>query len=89
MLYLGEKEKQVLASLYKLEDCSVAKIAKDTLINRTTLYPILENLFEKGLVSKIKIENKTVYQPISSEDFKIWADRKEREFRNIDKRFKT
>jgi sugar-specific transcriptional regulator TrmB len=77
---LSENEKRVLASLYKLEDCSVGKIAKETLINRTTLYPILENLVERGLVSKVKVEGKTIFQPISSEDFHSWAKRREKEF---------
>ncbi len=77
---LSENEKKVLASLYRLDECSVGKIAKDTFINRTTLYPILENLAGKGLVSKIKLEGKIIFQPISPEDFRNWAKRKEREF---------
>lgn len=83
--YLNENEKKILVSLYKLEDVSVNKIAKDTLINRTTLYPILENLTEKGLVSKVKIEGKTLFQPISKEDFKNWAKRKEDEIYSTNK----
>jgi len=79
---LNENEKKVLASLYKLEDGVVNKIAKDTLINRTTLYPILEKLAEKGLVSKVKIEGKIRFQPISREELKLWAKRKEEELKN-------
>ncbi|MFA4817673.1 MAG: helix-turn-helix domain-containing protein [Parcubacteria group bacterium] len=80
LFVLSENEKKILASLYRLEDYSVGKIAKDTFINRTTLYPILDNLVEKGLVSKVKIEGKTIFQPISTRDFNSWAKRKETEF---------
>jgi sugar-specific transcriptional regulator TrmB len=82
---LGENEKKILASLYKMEDCSVGKIAKETLINRTTLYPILENLVKKGLASRLKIEGKTVFQSISPEEFNNWAKRKEVELKESNK----
>jgi sugar-specific transcriptional regulator TrmB len=75
--YLNDNEKRVLGSLYRMADFSVRNIAKETLINRTTLYPILEKLTEKGLVSKIKLEGKIVFQPISKDEFKLWAERRE------------
>jgi sugar-specific transcriptional regulator TrmB len=81
--YLNDNEKKVLTSLYRLEEGSVAKISKDTLINRTTLYPILENLANNGLVSKVKLEGKTIFQPISEVDFIEWAKRKELEIKKI------
>jgi sugar-specific transcriptional regulator TrmB len=83
--YLNDNEKKVLASLYGLKDGSVANVAKDTLINRTTLYPILENLTVKGLVSKIKLEGKTIFQPIDSSDFEDWAKRREQEVRETNR----
>ncbi|HRY82560.1 MAG TPA: helix-turn-helix domain-containing protein [Candidatus Moranbacteria bacterium] len=83
--YLNDNEKKVLASLYNLEDGAVNKIAKETLINRTTLYPILEKLAEKGLVSKIKAEGKIRFQPISKEEFSLWAERKEKELKENNK----
>lgn len=83
--YLNDNEKRVLGSLYKIEDFSVQNIAKETLINRTTLYPILEKLAQKGLVSKIKLEGKVVFQPISKEEFELWAKRKEAEIKKNNK----
>ena len=77
--YLNEKEKRVLSSLYQLDIGSVGKIAKATLLNRTSLYPILEGLLLKGLVSKLEVEGVVVYQPISVTDFKNWAKRRERQ----------
>ena len=76
---LSEKEKRVLTGLYKLDDTTVSKLSKEVLINRTTLYPILERLLEKGLVSKLFIEGTTIYQPISLAEFKEWVKRKEQE----------
>lgn len=72
---INKNEKRVLRSLYALENATVYEIAKHTLINRTTLYPILEKLLEKGLVTKIKIEGNTYFQPISVKDFTLWAKR--------------
>ncbi|NQU77337.1 hypothetical protein HQ544_01420 [Candidatus Falkowbacteria bacterium] len=76
---LSEKEKRVLAGLYKVGRTTVSKLSKETLINRTTLYPILEKLLKKGLISKLFIGDSTIYQPISLDEFKEWAKRKEQE----------
>ena len=78
---LNEREKRVLEALYHLENAAISQIAKETLINRTTLYPILEKLIAKGLVSKLLIEGRTLFQPISLEDLKDWMKRKEQEFK--------
>jgi sugar-specific transcriptional regulator TrmB len=77
---LTEKEQTVLSSLYKLGDATVSKLAKETLINRTTLYPILEKLLAKGVVSKLTAEGKTVFQPISIDNFKEWIKRQQQNF---------
>lgn len=69
---INEKEKKVLSCLFKIKKGFVSNIAKETLINRTTLYPILDRLLAKGLVSKIIIEEKIAYQAVSIEEFKHW-----------------
>ncbi|MBU0598419.1 hypothetical protein KKF61_05550 [Patescibacteria group bacterium] len=76
---INEKEKRVLTGLYKLKKGFVSQIAKETLINRTTLYPLLDKLLAKGLVSKHTIEGKVAYQPISLNDFKNWVKRTEQD----------
>ncbi len=76
---LDNKEKLILSGLYQLGQGSVSMLAKQTLINRTTLYPILERLISKGLVSKIKTESTTIFEPIPLKDFKAWVKRKEDE----------
>lgn len=76
---LNEKERRVLSSLYRLQDRSVSQLAKETLINRTSLYPILQKLVEKGLVSAVEQEDKTIYDPIDPELFKDWLKAKREE----------
>ncbi|TAK95260.1 hypothetical protein EPO05_04650 [Patescibacteria group bacterium] len=78
---LNEREKRVLETLFKLENVPISQIAKETLINRTTLYPILEKLIAKGLVSKLTVESRTLFQPISAEELREWVKRREQEFK--------
>lgn len=79
---LSEKEKKVLASLYKLGASSVWELAKDNMINRTTIYPILERLIEKGLVSKIGNDNKDIFTAIAEDDLKEWINQREGKIKN-------
>jgi sugar-specific transcriptional regulator TrmB len=78
MFNISEKEKKVMSSLYKFGDASVSEIARETLINRTSVYPILKKLLDKGLVSQYMLEEKTMYKPIPLQDFKDWTDRKKK-----------
>jgi len=73
------KEKKTLSALYKSGMSSVSDLAKHTLINRTTLYPILENLAGKGLVSRVRIEGRVMFQALPVEELKEWAERKKKE----------
>lgn len=77
--YLKEKEKRIMSALYRLQSGGIGVLAKETLINRTTLYPILNQLLEKGLVSQLLVDGKIVYQPISRQDFKAWIGRRTKE----------
>lgn len=80
---LNEREKVVLQALYKEgnQPVSINKLSKETLINRTTLYPMLKKLSSKGLVSQFVFEGKTVFQSISIKELKDLFTRKEKEFR--------
>ncbi|MEZ4103736.1 MAG: helix-turn-helix domain-containing protein [Candidatus Paceibacterota bacterium] len=75
MKLINSKEKKVLGALYKLGDSPISKIAKETLINRTALYHVVEGLLEKGLVTKLNKEKSAYFQPISQQDFRLWAKR--------------
>jgi len=76
-IYLSQKEQKVLECLYQLSDRSVKNLAANTLINRTTLYPILDKLLRKGLVCKSETEEKTIFIPISAADFRLWIKNQE------------
>ncbi len=59
---LSEKEATVYLYLLKVDSDSVADIAKHTDINRTTVYPVLEQLIQKEFVEEIKEDGKVFYK---------------------------
>ncbi len=78
MPYLKNKEKAVMAGLYKLGKTTVSSLAKETLINRTTLYPILDKLLKRGLALEIKAKGRTLVEAASFKDFKKWVERRKK-----------
>ncbi len=56
---LSEKEILTYKKLLSVESASVLDIAQKTSINRTTIYPVLESLKEKGLVTELTDGKKT------------------------------
>ena len=81
MRLLTEKEQKVLGGLYKLGSSPISKIAKETLLNRTALYHTIELLIDKGLVTRIQKEHGQYIQPISIEEYKMWAQNQVEEMR--------
>jgi sugar-specific transcriptional regulator TrmB len=79
---LNQKEQRVLGCLYKLNQVPVSHLAKETNINRTSLYPMLEKLIEKGLVSAFTQEGTTLYEPIDYDAFQDWLQNKKKEVEN-------
>lgn len=59
---LSEKEAIIYIALLSVDNYSVAELAKATDINRTTLYPILDDLIAKRLVVEVKENNKVRFQ---------------------------
>jgi sugar-specific transcriptional regulator TrmB len=59
---LSEKEVLVYLALLPVESSSVIELSSTTKINRTTLYPILEDLMNKSLVSEVKQDKKVRFQ---------------------------
>lgn len=72
MELLTEKEKQILASLFKNGSSPISKIAKDTLINRTALYHTFDLLIKKGLINKSIRENTSYFAPLPLPEFREW-----------------
>ena len=77
--HLNDQEKKVLAALFREGDSSISKLSKATLINRTTLYPMLDRLLGKGLVTKVQLEGNVIFRTISVAELSVWAKRKEQE----------
>lgn len=59
---LTDKEIAVYLELLREEKSSVLDLSKKTNILRTSVYPILDNLLEKGLVSEVKVGKKVYFQ---------------------------
>lgn len=62
---LSEQESKVYYSALKFVNASVYVISKQSGINRTACYPVLEKLIKLGLVSKAKKKGKTIYRSAS------------------------
>lgn len=76
-LSFDEKEIQIYLSLLKIGETTATKIAKDTGIERTLVYYIIEKLINKGLAA-FKLKNNVKYYSPSNPG-KILDDIKERE----------
>ena len=72
---LNDKESSVYLSLLKVDNDSVINLSKKTKINRTSIYPILDSLSKKGLVTEVKVDKKTHYQAESPERLETYIQR--------------
>jgi sugar-specific transcriptional regulator TrmB len=59
---LSQKEAVVYMALLAVESSSVMELAKKTEIKRTSIYPIIESLEKKGLVSEVEVGKKNEYR---------------------------
>lgn len=72
---LSEKEAQVYLALLEVDSESIQDISKKSGINRTTVYPVLESLAQKGLVGEIQDGKKTLYQAAAPERLETFVER--------------
>jgi sugar-specific transcriptional regulator TrmB len=72
---LSEKEAQVYLALLQVDNDSIHDIAEKTKINRTTVYPVLESLAKKGLVSEVQDGKKVKYQAAAPERLETFVER--------------
>ncbi len=72
---LSEKEAQIYLALLQVDNESIQDLSKRTSINRTTVYPVLETLEKKGLVSEIQIGKKTHYEAAPPERLETFVER--------------
>jgi sugar-specific transcriptional regulator TrmB len=74
-LGLSDKEASVYVALLAVDNDSVLDLAKRTGINRTTIYPVLDSLLQKGLVSEIKVDKKIRFAAESPERLITFVER--------------
>lgn len=74
-LGLSEKEALIYLALLQADNQSIQDLAKQTNINRTTVYPVLESLEKKGLVSEVQVGKKTHYEAAAPERLETFVER--------------
>ncbi len=72
---LSEKESQIYLALLAVDSESIQDLAKRTGINRTTVYPVLETLEKKGLVSEVQKGKKVEYVAAPPERLETFVER--------------
>ena len=72
---LSEKEARVYVALLQVDSANIHDLAIKTGINRTTVYPVLESLEKKGLVSETQDGKKTTYHAASPERLETYIER--------------
>lgn len=87
-LGLNDKESAVYLALLSVDNDSVIDLAKKTNINRTTIYPILESLMSKGLVSEVKIDKKIRFAAEGPERLSTFVDKQKLMFEERSERVK-
>jgi len=82
-LGLNDKEAQVYLMLLQKSALTPLELSRTTKINRTTIYRILENLKEVGVVEEILDQKSTKYQAGAPEKLKMLLTKKEAELSKL------
>jgi sugar-specific transcriptional regulator TrmB len=59
---LQQKEVDIYLALLAVDSASALEISKKTNVKRTSVYPVIEGLIKKGLVSEVAVGKKNEYQ---------------------------
>lgn len=85
---LSDKEASVYIALLQVDHDSVLDLSKRTGINRTTIYPVLESLAKKGLVSEMQVDKKVHFKAEPPERLESFVERRKINFEEQSKRLK-
>lgn len=85
---LSDKEASVYVALLAVDNDSVVDLATKTKINRTTIYPVLESLAKKGLISEVKVDKKVRFQAEPPERLETFVERVKLQITEQQKRLK-
>jgi sugar-specific transcriptional regulator TrmB len=79
-LGFSEKEIDVYLAMIRLDRATASLIAKETNINRTTVYDILAILIKRGLASKIAKSSKTYFYAFPPDKLVDYLEREKRQY---------
>lgn len=78
-LNFSEKESMVYLALLEIGSAKANDLAKQTNLNRTTVYDICEILMQKGLISKYKKGSSTYFNALDPKHLITYLDREQEE----------
>ena len=82
-LGLTENESKIYLALLKLREVRVSALSKETEINRSLIYRILESLQRKGLISEVIKENRSYFSANSPKNLRKMLEEKEQDLDEI------
>ncbi len=82
-LGLTENESKIYLALLKLGEVRVSALSKETEINRSLIYRILESLQRKGLISEVIKENRSYFSANSPKNLRKMLEEKEQDLDEI------
>lgn len=82
-LGLTEQETEIYLSLLKMGDLMASRIASIIGVKRTTIYPILQNLVQKGFIRVVYKTNLRHYQAVNPGNLSSYFERRIEEFNSI------
>jgi len=85
---LSEKEAKIYLALLQVDRNGVQELATRTKINRTTVYPVIESLQKKGLVSEVQEGKKVEYVAEPPERLETYVERQKVVYEENAKRLK-
>ncbi len=85
---LQEKEVPVYLALLSLQSANVTTLSKESGVQRTSLYFILDRLIEKGFASVVDAGKIRSYYPVKPESILIHFEEKQRSLRQVQEQIK-
>jgi sugar-specific transcriptional regulator TrmB len=71
---ISEKEAKIYIHLLSFDSANISEISKKTGINRTTIYPLIDSLLEKGLVEEVLENDKNKIRALSPEKIETFIE---------------
>jgi len=82
-LGFSDKEAAIYLALLELGTGTIQEISKKSSIKRTNIYNLISGIKQKGLISEVRHDKKTIFVPASPEVLSKMADDKARDFKSL------